>query len=138
MICICKAVDWLYARYWQPQLAAFEAGNVESAPLAFDSAISQQGTLAQDLRLQLKRYKTLRKDILKDAAQELAHASEMDKLLRRIKHLLTGMDARDPRHLTIPSKEVLISILMEPGGLVPLHKKWAIDCPFWLPLARGS
>jgi hypothetical protein len=132
--CNMQALDWLYERYWIPQVHSLRGLSTSTLDDGLDKAIG----------LLLKSYKAMRKMAVRDATKDNAIASE--RLYQRFERWIVeagttllgaqGGSADDSANLAL---EALIAKMLEPGFLVPVSKKFiSYLCVYFIVPYMGS
>lgn len=121
-----QAVDWLYQRFWLPQMQPGDS--------SVDEARAEQlATLKTKLGELLNQYKVLQKSIVRDASTAGAYTKKLDKIQADIEACVSevgvcsvvtkGLDSGSPEEAAQASCHHITDILLEVGRLVPESKK---------------
>lgn len=120
-----KAMDWLYARYWLPQMQAVSGGHDD--PAANDVVPEEQRKKLADL---LAAYKAHRKQALRDLSKAIdkEEARLVKAVERWVIEALSGQVAGIRQGQTSPGAAcaILAEMLCETGHLVPTSKKYIL------------
>jgi ribosomal biogenesis protein LAS1 len=109
-----QALTWLNERYWLPLLSA---GSTSQTRHELD--------LQQEMNDELRKYKVERKDALRDVTRY--DPKEIVKICKSLDRIVNAYSISLSRDDVEAAKgiEVLVEVLLIPGGLVPASKKLA-------------
>lgn len=120
-----KALDWLYQRYWLPQMNFLNG----SASVSQRSLLHEQ--LHNEFAAQLRAFKIVRKEAVRDVSKfrprELLRSCVA---IEKILGLIASEGSKGETTGAAAGIDVLLDALLEPGGLVPTSKKYVRLNPF--------
>lgn len=145
----CQALGWLYERYWLPNVNK-DVPSTSNTPVSSAPSFMSYEAVREHLDIQLKVYKNQQKDGLRDTS--LFRPKLLDRQCRHIEQLALSAptavgsetDQVDEEELVegdgpsivdqaggLQQLDLLLELLLEPGGLVPSHKKSVVhSSPF--------